>query len=181
MNLMNEEQIYLHVYNRGVSGQPIFATDANYVFLQSKMREFLPVYPITLIAYCLMPTHYHFLIQANLQSDISRFIQRLFNSYTQAFNRQQNRSGTLFESRAKSKIVDSDEYALQLCRYIHLNPVEAGLVTKPGLWKYSSFKEMGNTSAGNLTSGEFIQNFFSKPADYQEFVTSKVIDESRAN
>lgn len=173
---MKEDEIYLHVYNRGVAGQTIFRSDENYAFLLRKARVFLPFYPITLVAYCLMPTHYHFLFQANSAQDVSKFIQRLFNSYTQAFNRQQKRSGTLFESRAKSKVVDSDEYALQLCRYIHLNPTAAGLVDEPGTWVYSSFREMLNPSPSNLTKGEFIAKFFSNPSGYQEFVASEITE-----
>jgi putative transposase len=78
-----------------------------------------------------MPSHYHFLLRPEEDGLLSRFIQRLFNSYTQAFNKQQGRSGTLFEGRAKSVRVDTDEYVLHLCRYIHLNPVRAGLVAHP--------------------------------------------------
>jgi REP element-mobilizing transposase RayT len=132
---------YYHVYNRGCSREPIFASDANYLFLLRRAKLFLADYPLTPIAYCLMPNHYHFLFRPDEEKALSRFIQRLFNSYTQAFNKQQGRSGTLFEGRAKSIPVDSEDYALHLCRYIHLNPVKAGLVSHTVQWPYSNYLE----------------------------------------
>lgn len=132
---------YYHIYNRGVEKRNIFASDENYRFLLRRIKEFLPDYPIIFIVYCLMPNHYHFLFRAEKDGDISPFLQRLFNSYTQAFNKQENRSGTLFEGRAKSKIIDETSYLFQIARYIHLNPVLAGLVKKPEQWLYSNYRE----------------------------------------
>ena len=107
---------YYHIYNRGVEKRNIFASDENYRFLLRRIKEFLPEYSLTFIAYCLMPTHYHFLIRAEEDGSVSPFIQRIFNSYTQAFNKQQNRSGTLFEGRAKSKIIDETSYLFHIAR-----------------------------------------------------------------
>ncbi len=87
---------YYHVYNRGCNRQPIFANAGNYLFLLRRAKSFLVDYPLSVIAYCLMPNHYHFLLRPEEDGALSRFIQRLFNSYTQAFNKQQGRSGTLF-------------------------------------------------------------------------------------
>ena len=123
---------YYHVYNRGCNRERIFADDGNYLFLLRRAKAFLADYALSMMAYCLMPNHYHFLLRLEQDGALSRFVQRLFNSYTQAFNKQQGRGGTLFEGRAKSVLVDTDEYVLHLCRYIHLNPVKAGLVAHPG-------------------------------------------------
>lgn len=165
---------YYHVYNRGVAKQNIFVNDKIYQFLLEKIDLFLPKYELSIIAYCLMPNHYHFLLRPEADNQISPFIQRLFNSYTQAFNRQQNRSGTLFESRAKSKHVDTDEYALYLTRYIHLNPVEAGLVQSPEQWPHSSFGEWAGIRSSNLFDSQFAKGFFPDLADYVSFVSSKI-------
>lgn len=97
---------YYHVYNRGCNREPIFANDGNYLFLLQRAKRFLADYSLSVIAYCLMPNHYHFLLRPGKDDALSRFIQRLFNSYTQAFNIQQGRRGTLFEGRAKSILVD---------------------------------------------------------------------------
>ena len=122
---------YYHVYNRGVNRQLIFANDDNYGFLLLRAKSYLRDYALSVIAYCLMPNHYHFLLRPEGDEALSRFIQRLFNSCSQAFNRQQGRSGTLFEGRAKSILVDEERYILHLCRYIHWNPVRAQLVEHP--------------------------------------------------
>lgn len=165
---------YYHIYNRGVNRQPIFANAGNYLFLLRRAKSFLADYPLSVIAYCLMPNHYHFLLRPEKDSALSRFIQRLFNSYTQAFNRQQDRSGTLFEGRAKSVLVDTDEYALHLCRYIHLNPVRAGLVAHPSKWAYSNYLEWVERRSGTLVDRAFVQGYFPTAADYESFVISEV-------
>ena len=165
---------YYHVYNRGCNRERIFANDDNYLFLLRRAKSFLAGYPLSVIAYCLMPNHYHFLLRPEEDSALSPFIQRLFNSYTQAFNKQQGRSGTLFEGRAKSILVDTDEYVLHLCRYIHLNPVRAGLVTHPGEWPYSNYLEWVEQRGGTLADRAFVRQYFPTPADYETFVMNEV-------
>jgi REP element-mobilizing transposase RayT len=165
---------YYHVYNRGCNRERIFANDGNYLFLLRRVQRFLVDYPLTVIAYCLMPNHYHFLLRPEEDGALSPFIQRLFNSYTQAFNKQQRRSGTLFQGRAKSVLVDTDEYVLHLCRYIHLNPVRAGLVAHPGEWPYSSYLEWVEQRAGTLVDRDFVRQYFAAPAEYEAFVMSEV-------
>jgi REP element-mobilizing transposase RayT len=88
---------YYHVYNRGCSREDIFANEGNYVFLLRRVRTHLADSRVSVIAYCLMPNHYHFLLRSEEDGGISRFVQRLFNSYTQAFNKQQGRKGTLVD------------------------------------------------------------------------------------
>lgn len=161
---------YYHVYNHGVAKQNIFANDKNYQFLLKRILLFIPKYELTFIAYCLMPNHYHFLFRLESNGQLAPFIQRLFNSYTQAFNRQQNRTGTLFESRAKSKYVDTDEYVLHFSRYIHLNPVEAGLVAEPVEWPYSSYKEWIGIRPSEICDTKFVRQFFRGPTNYATFV-----------
>ncbi len=130
-NKMHQAGYYYHVYNRGCNRERLFVNDENYLFLLKRAKSYLSEYPLSVIAYCLMPNHYHFLCRPEEDDSLSRYIQRLFNSYTQAFNKQQGRSGTLFEGRYKSILVDTDEYVIHLCRYIHVNPVRAGLVRDP--------------------------------------------------
>jgi putative transposase len=163
---------YYHVYNRGVAHQNIFANSENYIFLLSTIKKYLSDYDLTFISYCLMPTHYHFLIRVNTDNELSPFLQRLFNCYTQAYNRQQNRTGTLFEGRAQYRFVDTTEYVLQLSRYIHLNPIAAGLVHLPEEWEYSNYREWIGLRKGNLVDLEFVRNFFPIQKDYAAFVHS---------
>ena len=88
-----------HVYNRGCNREPIFRTPSDYSFLIHKAQTFLPDYELAVLACCLMPNHYHFLLRPGQDNALSAFIQRLFNSYTQHFNHVWERSGTLRGTR----------------------------------------------------------------------------------
>lgn len=165
---------YYHVCNRGCNRERIFANDGNYLFLLRQAKKFLREYPLTVIAYCLMPNHYHFLFRPEEDGAVSPFLQRLFNSYTQAFNKQQGRSGTLFEGRPKCVLVDTDAYVIHLCRYIHLNPVEAGLVAHPGDWPYSNYLEWVGRRKGTLVDHDFVRQYFPTPADYEAFIAASL-------
>jgi len=125
-------------------------------------------------AYCLMPNHYHFVIRQEGDTSISTFIQRLFLTYTQAYNKQQGRRGPLFEGRFKCIHIDSDEYAIHLCRYVRLNPVVAGLVGQPEDWPYSNYREWIGQRAGTLIDRDFVQTFFQTPEEYITFVESQI-------
>ena len=100
----------------------------------------------------------------------SKFINVLFNAYVQAVNRQQGRKGTLFEGRFRHVWVDREEYLIHLCRYIHLNPVKAGLVAEIGDWPYSNYLEWIGERAGRLKDDVFIRDRFPTPEAYQRFV-----------
>jgi REP element-mobilizing transposase RayT len=165
---------YYHVYNRGVNRQPIFAREENYHFLLRRIKQYLSSYPIYIVAYVLMPNHYHLLIEVDGDDALSPFCQRLFNSYSQAFNRQQNRSGTLFEGRAKSILVDNSSYVYALTRYIHLNPVVAGLSKSPGDWHFSNYLDWVGVRNDDLFNPKFRDMFFSSPEEYKEFVVADI-------
>ena len=165
---------YYHVYNRGCNRERVFACDDNYRYLLSQAKRYLPKVSLSVISYCLMPNHYHFLLRPDSDDAIGPFIQRLFNSYTQAFNKQQGRSGTLFESRAKSIEVTDEQYLIHLCRYIHLNPVVAGLVQQPEDWPYSNYLEWTGQRLGTLVDREFVLAYYADPTEYAGSVRSSV-------
>src|SRR5215208_1031475 len=146
---------YYHVYNRGTNRQPIFNLGENYHFLLRRVRKFLPLYAIRIIAYVLMPNHYHFLVGVDRDQELAPFFQRLFNSYSQAFNRQQNRTCTLFESRAKSILVDDSSHVYARVRYIHLNPVVARLASAPEDWQFSNYREWIGVRQDELFDSNF--------------------------
>ncbi len=139
---------YYHVYNRGCNREPIFRSQDNYEYLLRQTKTFLRDAAVGVIAYCLMPNHYHFLLRSDEEGAIGRFVQRLFSSYTQAYNRHYSRSGTLFQGRAKRILVDDERYLIHLCRYIHLNPLVARLAAKAEDWPYSNYPEWIGARAG---------------------------------
>jgi len=96
---------------------------------------------VDIIAYCIMPTHLHLLLEAPKKSAISAFTKNVLNSYTHYFNLKHKRKGPLWEGRTKKILVKTDEQLLHDTRYIHLNPVTAYSVNEPEQWPYSSYME----------------------------------------
>jgi REP-associated tyrosine transposase len=164
---------YYHLYNRGASRGRIFFTDGNYQYLTGLMRRLHSEYGVVIIAYCLMPNHYHLLIRQETEQPLSKFVNVLFNRYVQAVNMQQGRSGTLFEGRFRHKRVERWEYLIHLCRYIHRNPVKGRLVPRPEDWPFSNFMEWIGLRDNGLKDEAFIREHFSRAQDYIEFVSDQ--------
>lgn len=113
-------------------------------------------YRVAIHAYCLMRNHYHLLLQTP-RGKLQRYMQELNSHYSQYFNRRYRRVGPLFQGRYKALLVDSDSYALAISRYIHLNPVNAGLVRKPENYRWSSFATyVGARAADTYLHMDFI-------------------------
>jgi putative transposase len=165
-----EKGKYYHIYNRGANRQSIFFADENYRFLLRKVEHYTIQTRITVIAYCLMPNHFHFLFRQDGEISISDCMQKIFNGYTKAINKMYNRTGTLFESPFKAKVIETEEYAIHLCRYIHRNPVEAKLVTQPDFWEFSNYAEWIGKRKESLKDEMFITAHFKTADDYINFV-----------
>jgi REP element-mobilizing transposase RayT len=175
-------EIY-HLYNRGNNRQDIFAERENYVFFLRRVRtylvgqyqtsevsETLGVWT-TIIAYCLMPNHFHLLVRPH-DDQLSRRMQRLLISYTKAMNHRYRRVGALFQGQFRAVHVDQDPYLLHLSRYIHLNPVVAGLAARPQDWEFSSYRDTIGLRQGTLPKPEIVLSQFPHPSAYQAFVES---------
>jgi len=161
---------YYHVYNRGVNREIIFRSKQNYNFLLRRIREYAPTHQVAIIVYCLMPNHYHFILRQESEKSISEFIQAVFNSYSKAYNKMYNRTGTLFEGPFKATAIDKYEYLLHLCRYIHRNPLDAGMVTHPAEWEFSNYLEWVGRRHGVETKMEFVHENYPDPMEYEGFV-----------
>ena len=127
-----------HVTARGNAQQPIFLDDADrYRFLTLLGEEILQQH-WRCYAFCLMGNHYHLLLETP-EPNLSRGMRRLNGRYTQYFNRRHHRVGHVLQGRFKSILVERESYLLELCRYVVLNPVRAGLVATPHEWMWSSY------------------------------------------
>jgi putative transposase len=125
---------------------------------------------VHIIAYCLMPTHIHLFLRQSAANGISVFMGRLLNGYARYFNLRHKRKGPLWEGRFKNVRVKTNEQALHLSRYIHLNPASAGLVNKPGEWEHSSYQEYLSRSSQEPGLCAFQGVFDFTSAEYQNFV-----------
>ena len=96
---------------------------------------------VQIIAYCIMPTHFHFILKQLKNNGITEFMGNLLNSYSRYFNIKRKRTGPLWVGRFKSVLVKTDEQLMHLTRYVHLNPVTASLIKKPNEWEASSYGE----------------------------------------
>ena len=145
-----ENEIY-HIFNRGNNQGLIFFEEKNYSFFLSKIeKELIPYCDI--LAYCLMPNHYHLLVKIKESNEKTylgnhpfvRKIGTLQSSYTRAIQKQNNITGSLFQQKVKSINVLANNYLLTCFHYIHQNPYNAKLVNKIEDWKFSSFNEYLN-------------------------------------
>ena len=156
-----------HIYNRGNNQQKIFFKPDNYIFFLKKVRRYiLPCCDI--LSYSLMPNHFHFLIHSDertiatktirtqAKNVLSEGIRHLLSSYTQAINKQNSSTGSLFQQNTKAKpiVKGSRNYDLTVFHYIHQNAYRAKLVEKMEDWEYSSFVDYCGKRNGNLCNQE---------------------------
>ena len=159
-----------HVYNHGGHRASIFRETDNYLFVLRKIKKYLVELDLSLLAYCLMPNHYHFLLRQDGEQPAGKLSQRVFNSYSKAYNLRYQHSGTLFEGAYHVRPVEQTAHMLHLCRYIHANPVKDGLVVDPGDWPYSNYLEWVGLRDGTLVDRAFVREYFDPPRRYAEFV-----------
>jgi REP element-mobilizing transposase RayT len=161
---------YYHIYNRGARHGSIFREPTNYLFVIARTKQYAKALSVSVIAYCLMPNHYHFLVRQNGDTAAGLLPKRVFNSYTKAYNKRYEQSGTLFEHRYQVRAILNFTHLLHLCRYIHANPVRDGLVADPADWPYSNYLEWIGERTGTLVDRESIHDRFGDGADYKSFV-----------
>ncbi len=213
-----------HIYNRGVAKLPTFLQEEDYVDFQDIMRYLLIGFPkskqkdailpkewpvtykadpisnglflryIDLCAYCLMPNHFHLMMQLKVPEGkiqkidgriasfhtIPEFIRRLCITYSHKFNHRHNREGALFQGRFKVKHVPGDLDVLQVVRYIHLNPVVSNLVRHPGEWVYSDYCHyvgLDPSSQNRITQRNLVLSYFDSKTDrYRDFVEAPIAE-----
>ena len=128
-----------HVTSRGNARESIFLEDTDRQIFLEVLEAVVGKYNWLCHAYCLMDNHYHILVETP-DPNLSLGMRQLNGVYTQGFNRRHNRVGHVFQGRYKSILVEKNEHLLELCRYIVLNPVRAGLVSNPGKGDWSSYR-----------------------------------------
>lgn len=191
-------QNYYHIYNRGVDKRKIFMDEKDYEnFLhrlhQSNDKNYSSTHKIRceykrdeyadILAYVLMPNHFHLFVQEREGEEVWRFLSRVLNGYTKYFNKKHERSGRLFESKYKSKIISSDGYFFHISKYIHLNPLsliqkdwkKVGIKNQKSAMLYlesypwSSIRSYLDLEQNILINPDHIPET-NKPKDYRQFL-----------
>lgn len=195
------ENGFYHIYNRGVEKRKIFLDPQDYStflrYLKNYLDPELKTKPsglinkenisdkVDLLAYCLMPNHFHFFLKQTTKDGVTRFLRRLLTSYVLYFNKKYNRQGSLFQGKPKGVLIESEPYFLHLTRYIHLNPSE---LKAPGGFKeypYSSYKEYVGAKKTNWVRPDAVlayfrskNNNFKNINSYKDFVDNYNKDSS---
>jgi len=200
---------YYHVYNRGVAKSTVFERNDDYFILTNLLQSYLTPKPradkqafdpkdpfwrsklekdeVKLLAYALMPNHFHLLLYQETEHGITRFMKRVIGAYVKYFNGKYDRVGPLFQGRFKAAKIESDEYLLHLSRYIHLNPLELaprgldgqGLYDWLTRFEYSSYPAyLGSKDINWVDKKDIFDYFggnlsrFDRFTNYQQFVES---------
>ncbi len=182
---------FYHVFNRGVEKRKVFSNDKDYQrfidtlyyyqfsgpkpsfsqYRRFKNKSFESNTKIVeIVAYCLMPNHFHLLLKQLKDGGITEFVSKISNSYTKFFNTKHSRVGPLLQGQFKAVLVENDEQLTHLSRYIHINPYVAELVKDPAIYKYSSYSEYIGKTNRKLCFNETIMSFFKSPEEYKKFV-----------
>lgn len=147
---------------RGINQQNIFADDEDHEKFMAILATYRKKIGYEIYAYCLMGNHVHLLIKEGKEI-LSNTMKRIGASYVHWYNWQYNRKGHLFQDRYKSEAVEDDAYFLTVLRYIHQNPLKAGLVDDIASYKWSSYKEY--TSKKKIVNIDFVLSLFDKEKD----------------
>ena len=163
-----------HIYNRGNNRQRIFFSPENYLYFLAKLRKYL-VPQARILAWCLMPNHFHLLVQVREEASpvtCGAAFRTLLSSYTRAIQRQESRTGSLFQQQTQARnVVDGDTSYAGICFcYIHQNPLRAGLVNDLANWVWSSFVDYAGLRSGSLCDKEKARLLLDVPLDTNEFV-----------
>ena len=140
LNLPNVPQ---HIVQRGNNRQVTFVEPEDYVVYLEKLKYYAKEYEVKIHAFVLMTNHVHLLATPTTSNGVSKLMQSLGRYYVRYFNQTYKRTGTLWEGRFKSTLIDSDNYFLIVSRYIELNPVRAGMVAHPAEYTWSSYQHNG--------------------------------------
>jgi len=166
------DNCYCHIINRGNGRQQVFHKDGDYQAFLDLIQAAREHYPVRIYAWCLMPNHFHLLVQPDVADHLSIWMQWLMTSHVRRYHRHYGTSGHVWQGRYKSFLVQDNDHLLTVVRYIEANPVRAGLAqTAPG-WQWSSHVVRENTSDGLKPDALPV----ALPADWTEYVTVPLTD-----
>ena len=167
-----------HLYNRGNRTAEVFHAREDYLYFLRQLRDYLQDYPVTLIAYCLMPNHYHLLTRQDGDNAIPEMMQAFGTSLSKTYNKKYDTVGSLFQGKFRDEHVGDMGYLRYLARYLHRNPVQAKLCHAPEDWEFSNYRDVIGRRHGTLCDFSPVLERFEDYANiYREFVLDPLADE----
>jgi putative transposase len=171
--------VLYHVMARGNNGQKVFYGAGDYEAFLEQLLVVKGRYPFYLYAYVLMPNHFHLLLEVQ-ESPTARIMQSLLTGYVRRFNRTHRHKGHLFQGRYKAILCDRDSYLMELVRYIHLNPLRAKMVKRPGQWQWSGHGEYLRRDHRGLIDPSPVMDELGTRERYEAFIRGGVKESYRA-
>jgi putative transposase len=170
-------EIY-HIINRANARLPIFFKEEDYLLFESILEEAKEKYYMRILAYCLMPNHFHLVLHSKKDGDIQKFMQWVTLTHTQRWHIQNGTvgSGHLYQGRYKSFIIEKDKHLLSVIRYVERNPLRAKLVKKAENWKFSSLSKYLSQKTKLLSTWPI-----DKPENYLSFVNIPLNEKEEYN
>lgn len=179
-----------HIYNRGVEKRSIFTDADEYrhflktlIYYQQsgvklrltntenfRLEDRQPPYRFHILTYCLMPNHFHLLLEQLQDDGIRTGMGLLGNSYTKSFNKKHNRVGPLFQGRFQSVEITDDEQLVHVFRYILLNPYVAKLVDHPSAYPWSSWNDHFSTGSTSICHDQRLEDYFLSRQAFHDFI-----------
>jgi len=166
-----------HVLNRANRRAALFHAPADYDAFERIAQRTLKYVPMRVLAYCLMPTHWHFVLWPRSDGDLAAFVHRLTTTHVRRhhLHRQTIGLGHLYQGTFKSFPIETDEHLLTVCRYVERNPVRAGLVAQPRSWPWSSAR--GRASLRSVPPGLDLAEWpIHVPPDWEQFVCTPLTE-----
>lgn len=185
---------FYHVYNRGSEKRSIFESRRDYQRFLKTLKYYQLEGPkpkfshfpsplvkkldeskkiVEIVAYCLMPNHFHLLLTPIKDGSITEFVSKVSNSYTRYYNTKYDRVGPLLQGEFKAVIMESGEQVVHVSRYIHLNPVVSGLVKSLDQYEWSSYGEYVDKNPTAICSKTEVLQGFKNPQDYRQFISDQ--------
>jgi len=157
---------YFHVVDHAIDGREMFYDAGDYKTYLSFFKEALTP-EVTVISYCLMPNHFHFLLRQNVPDGISALFEKAHKRYARYYNTKHGFKGRVFRSPLNHRETVDEKYILNACAYIHANPVQANLVNFPEGWEFSNFREYLHLRHGTLWSEQFLHDYIGNLDNYR--------------
>ncbi len=161
--------IVYHVVARGNQRRLTFLDHEDYAFYLDRLTKYRARDKVSLYAYCLMPNHVHLLLRTS-DIPLSKSMQAVQQSYTQRFNHRRRTVGHVFQGRYRAIVCETDIYLAALVRYIHLNPVRAGLVEDPGAYAYSSHRAYLSAEVSSPVETDLVLAMLGGRSGYHAFI-----------